>query len=214
MRTSNFLRQHLLLALFFLFLFLVPLGLDYGGGDTVQITLTVLGNRNSTIKLSTFSTTTSHEIQCLLVIRRFMLSLDIHSTEDDRFLVGSGNNLVYFVIVHIVSLSTPLFLIGCGNGTLETCSEVINLCLMVVMTYQELFLFLLCRLVIETTRLDNLATDGKLMMNMSQHSFFDALLRDDPKNSDDLGLTDTMRTILSLKISVRIPIRIAAVKVA
>ena len=81
---------------------------------------------------------------------------------------------------------------------------------MVVMTYQELFLFLLCRLVIETTRLDNLATDGKLMMNMSQHSFFDALLRDDPKNSDDLGLTDTMRTILGLEISVRVPVTVEA----
>ena len=52
MRTSNFLRQHLLLVLLFLlflFLFLLPLGLDYGGSDTVQITLTVLGNPSSTV---------------------------------------------------------------------------------------------------------------------------------------------------------------------
>ena len=157
-----------------------------------------------------FSSITHH----LPVIRRFTFSFDIHFAEDDRLLVGSGNNLVYFLIVHIASLFTLFFLIGFENRTLEIRLEVIYLCLMTVTTYQELFLFLLCRLVIETTSLDDLVIDVEFITSTGKHSFFDALLRDEPKNSDDLGLTDTMRTILSLQIGVRIPVRIEAVKVA
>ena len=149
----------------------------------------------------------------LPVIRRFTFSLDIHFTEDNRLLVRSGNNLVDFLIVHVASLFTLLFLICFENRTLEICLEVFDLCLMIVTTYQELFLFLLCRLVIETTSLDDLVIDVEFVTCTSEHSFFDALLRDEPKNSDDLGLTDTMRTILSLQIGVRIPVRIKAVKV-
>ena len=84
---------------------------------------------------------------------------------------------------------------------------------MIVTTYQELFLFL-CRLVIETTSLDDLVIDVEFIMSTSEHNLFDALLRDEPKNSDDLGLTDTMRMTLSLQIGMRIPVRIEAVKVA
>ena len=84
---------------------------------------------------------------------------------------------------------------------------------MIVTTYQELFLFL-CRLVIETTSLDDLVIDVEFITSTGKHSFFDALLRDEPKNSDDLGLTDTMRMTLSLQIGMRIPVRIEAVKVA
>ena len=69
-------------------------------------------------------------------------------------------------------------------------------------------------LIIEATSLNNLVIDVELEARTCKHSFFDALLRDEPKNSDDLGLTDTMRTILSLQIGVRIPVRIEAVKVA
>ena len=78
-------------------------------------------------------------------------------------------------------------------------------------TYQELFLLFLCTLVIETTGLDNLVVDIKLIPRTLVHGFLHALLGDEPENQDRLGLTDTMRTILGLQVSVGVPVGVEAV---
>jgi hypothetical protein len=79
-------------------------------------------------------------------------------------------------------------------------------------TDQKLFLLLLRRLVIETTGLNDLVVDVELKSRARVHRFLDTLISDEPKDADCLGLSDTMRTILSLEIGVRIPIGIEAVK--
>lgn len=78
-------------------------------------------------------------------------------------------------------------------------------------TYQELLLLLLCRLVVETTGLDNLVINVKLITSTRKHRLLDTLLRDETQNTDDLRLSDTVSTILRLQIGVWIPITIKAV---
>jgi len=66
-------------------------------------------------------------------------------------------------------------------------------------------LFFLCRLVVETTGLNDLVVDVELVPRTSVHGFLHALLRDETEDTYRLGLADTMSTILSLKISMGIP---------
>lgn len=77
-------------------------------------------------------------------------------------------------------------------------------------TYQELLLLLLCRLVVEATSLDDLVINVELVPSPREHRFFDALLRDKPQDADDLGLTDTVSTILRLKIGMWVPVTVEA----
>ena len=79
------------------------------------------------------------------------------------------------------------------------------------LSYQELFLLLLRRLVIEPTSLNDLVVDIKLVSGSSIHSFYHTLLRNETQNAHGLCLTDTMRTILSLEIGVWIPIRVETI---
>ena len=77
-------------------------------------------------------------------------------------------------------------------------------------THQELFLLLLRRLVVEPTSLDNLVIDVELVPRAREHGFLNALLRDEPQDTDDLSLTDTMSTILRLEIGMRVPVTVEA----
>ena len=77
-------------------------------------------------------------------------------------------------------------------------------------TYQELFLLLLGRFVVETTSLNDLVVDIKLVSSTREHRLLYALLRDEPQDADHLRLTDTMGTILRLEISMRVPITVEA----
>ena len=79
-------------------------------------------------------------------------------------------------------------------------------------TYQELLLLFLRRLVVETTSLNDLVVDVKLVSSTREHRLLYALLRDEPQDADHLRLTDTMGTILRLEISVRVPITVEAAK--
>ena len=79
-------------------------------------------------------------------------------------------------------------------------------------TYKELFLLFLSRLVIETTGLDNLVINVEFVTGAGIHRLFDTLLCDKSEDSDRLRLTNTMRTILCLQISVRIPVGVKAVQ--
>ena len=81
-----------------------------------------------------------------------------------------------------------------------------------VRTYQELFLLLLRGLVVETTSLNDLVVDVELVSRTSKHGFLYALLSDVPQDSYNRRLTDTMRTILSLEISVRAPVTVEAIR--
>ena len=65
-------------------------------------------------------------------------------------------------------------------------------------------------LVVETTGLNDLVIDVELVSGTCEHGFLDTLLGDEPQNAHDLRLTDTMRTILRLKIGVRVPITVEA----
>jgi len=67
-------------------------------------------------------------------------------------------------------------------------------------------LFFLRGLVVEATGLDDLVIDIKLVSRTSIHGFFDALLGDETEDAHSLGLTNTVSTILSLKISMGIPV--------
>jgi hypothetical protein len=77
-------------------------------------------------------------------------------------------------------------------------------------TYKELFLLFLCRLIVEATGLDDLVVDVKLIPRTSIHCLLDALLRDEPQNTNDLCLTNTVSTILSLEIGMWVPVTIIA----
>lgn len=74
------------------------------------------------------------------------------------------------------------------------------------MTYKELLLLLLRGFVIEATSLDNFVIDIELVTGTRKHGLFHALLGDEPQNAHDLRLSDTMRTILRLEISMGIPV--------
>ena len=65
-------------------------------------------------------------------------------------------------------------------------------------TYQKFFLFLLRRFVIETTGLDDFVVDVELESCARVHCLLDTLVSNKTKDADCLGLSDTMRTILSL----------------
>ena len=78
--------------------------------------------------------------------------------------------------------------------------------------HQKFLLLLLRRLVIETTGLNDLVIDVELKSRARVHCLLDTLISDEPKDADCLGLSDTVRTILSLEISVRIPIGVEAIK--
>lgn len=78
------------------------------------------------------------------------------------------------------------------------------------MAYQELLLLLLGRFVVETTGLNDLIVDVELVPRTCEHRLLDTLLRDEPQDAHDLRLTDTMGTILRLKIGVRVPIAVEA----
>lgn len=71
-------------------------------------------------------------------------------------------------------------------------------------------MFFLRRLVVETTGLNDLVINVELVARTLVHGFFDTLLRDETQNEHNLGLTNTMRTILGLEIGVRIPITVKA----
>lgn len=79
-------------------------------------------------------------------------------------------------------------------------------------TCQKLFLLLLRGFIVETTGLNNLVVDIELESRARVHRLLNALVSDESKDADCLGLSDTMRTILSLQISMRIPIGIEAIK--
>jgi hypothetical protein len=79
-------------------------------------------------------------------------------------------------------------------------------------TNQEFFLLFLSRLVIEATGLDDLVVDVELEAGTSIHRFFNALFGDKAQDANGFRLTDTMGTILSLEIGMRIPITVEAVK--
>jgi hypothetical protein len=66
-------------------------------------------------------------------------------------------------------------------------------------------LFFLRRLVVKTTGLDDLIINIELVSRTRVHGFFDAFLGDETEDTDSLSLTDTVSTILSLKISMGIP---------
>jgi hypothetical protein len=74
--------------------------------------------------------------------------------------------------------------------------------------YQELFLLFLGGFVIETAGLDDFVVDIKLKAGTSIHCFFDALFGYEAQDANSFCLTDTMSTILSLEIGMRIPITI------
>ena len=78
------------------------------------------------------------------------------------------------------------------------------------MAYQELLLLLLGRFVVETTGLNDLIVDVELVPRTCEHRLLDTLLRDEPQDTDDLGLTDTMRTVLCLEIRMRVPVTVEA----
>ena len=82
----------------------------------------------------------------------------------------------------------------------------------ICLTYEELLLFLLSGLVVETTGLNDLVINIKLVPGTSEHGFLDTLLGDETQDTDDLGLTDTMRTILCLQIGVGIPTEIGELR--
>jgi hypothetical protein len=69
-------------------------------------------------------------------------------------------------------------------------------------------LLFLGRLVIEPTGLNDLVIDVELKASTGVHSLFDTLLGDKAKNANSLRLANTMSTILSLEIGMRIPITI------
>lgn len=77
-------------------------------------------------------------------------------------------------------------------------------------TYQELFGLLPRRHVIETTGMNDPVVDIKLIPSPLVHGFSNTLLGNRPENKDSLGLTDTMRTVMSLKVGVRVPIEVEA----
>ena len=64
--------------------------------------------------------------------------------------------------------------------------------------HQKLFLFLLRRFVIETTGLNDLVVNIKLESRARVHRLLNTLVGNESKDPDCLGLSDTMRTILSL----------------
>ena len=74
--------------------------------------------------------------------------------------------------------------------------------------YQELFLLFLRRLVIEATGLNDFIIDVQLVPSARVHCFLHALLSDETQDADSFGLANTMGTVLSLKIGMRIPGRI------
>lgn len=80
------------------------------------------------------------------------------------------------------------------------------------MTYQQLFLLLLSRFIVETTSLNDLVVDIKFISCPLVHGLFYAFLCDESKDKNSLGLSNTMGAILSLKISMRIPIGVETVK--
>jgi len=72
-------------------------------------------------------------------------------------------------------------------------------------TYQKLFLLLLGRLIIKAACLNNLVINIEFVSCSLVHGLLDTLLRNEPKDKHRLSLTDTVSTILSLKISMGIP---------
>ena len=78
-------------------------------------------------------------------------------------------------------------------------------------SYQDLLLFFLSRLVIETTGLDNLVIDIKLVTSSLKHGLFHTLLRYKSQDKNRFSLTNTMCSILSLQIRVRIPITVKSI---
>jgi hypothetical protein len=77
-------------------------------------------------------------------------------------------------------------------------------------TYEKLFLFLLRRLVVETAGLDDLVVDVELVPGACVHCLFDALLRDEPKDTNNFRLADTVGAVLRLKIGMRVPVAVIA----
>ena len=74
------------------------------------------------------------------------------------------------------------------------------------------FLLLLRGFVIEAAGLNDLVVDIELESCTRVHCLLHTLVGDESKDADRLSLSDTMRTILSLQVSMRIPIRIKAMK--
>lgn len=74
-----------------------------------------------------------------------------------------------------------------------------------MITYQEFFLLLLSGFVVESTGLNDFVIDVKLETSTRKHRLFDTLFRDESQYTNDFCLTNTMSTILGLKIGMRIP---------
>jgi hypothetical protein len=79
-------------------------------------------------------------------------------------------------------------------------------------TYQDRLTLLSGRFVIELSGLDDLLVDIELVTRTRKHRLFDTLLRYKAIDAHDLCLANTMRTILSLKIRMRIPITVVTVE--
>lgn len=71
--------------------------------------------------------------------------------------------------------------------------------------YQELLLFFYRRLVVEATSLNDFVVDIKLIPCTSVHCLFHTLFGDETQDANSLCLTDTVGTILSLQVGVRVP---------
>jgi hypothetical protein len=75
-------------------------------------------------------------------------------------------------------------------------------------THKDGVSFLGGRFVVEFTSLNDLFVNIELVASPSQHRFLDTLLGYETINADDLGLSNSMGTILSLKICMGIPIAV------
>jgi hypothetical protein len=66
-------------------------------------------------------------------------------------------------------------------------------------------------LVVEATGLNDLVINVQLVPGTCIHRFLDTLFSDEAQNSNGLCLSDTVSTILCLKIGVRIPIAVETI---
>jgi hypothetical protein len=63
-------------------------------------------------------------------------------------------------------------------------------------------------LVVEVTSLNDLVINVQLVPSRCIHRFLDTLLSDEVQKSDSLCLSNTVSTVLCLKIGMRIPIAV------
>ncbi len=172
---------------------IIALDFAFASATTVNFRHRLLGDRSVFLNVDVRQLLITHQTRITTAGTIFigLLTLPVHLLEENKLLFRASHDLIQVIILHLLLITELLCIF---RGLQQVAKEFISL--------------FVGGLVVELSGLDNFAVHVKLELGTLQNLLFDGVGTDQSQNANLVLLTDTMGTILSLKILVRIPVGI------